>query len=129
MLKNKKLLLSLMLLFLIAVVAACGGSDNNDNAGNSGENNTENNGGNDNGGETTADGQEIFSKNCMSCHGDEGEGASGPPLQGDDFAADLDNVINQVKEGASGMPAFEDTLSEDEIEAVAKYVTEDIANK
>ncbi|HLQ71655.1 MAG TPA: cytochrome c [Bacillota bacterium] len=123
MLKNKKFLLSLLLLFLIAVVAACGGSDNNDN--NTGANN-----GNDNGGgETTADGQEIFSENCMSCHGEAGEGASGPALQGDDFAADLDSVIDQVKEGGSGMPAFEGDLSEDEIEAVSKYVTEEIANK
>lgn len=124
MLKNKKILLSLMLLFLIAVVAACGSSDNNNdnNAGN-------NNAGNNNGGETTADGQEVFSENCMSCHGDEGQGASGPELQGDDFAADLDKVIDQVKEGGDGMPAFEGDLSDDEIEAVSKYVTDEIANK
>src|SRR5699024_8643578 len=86
MLKNKKLLLTLLMLFVIAVVAtACGSDNNNADNGNNVENNDN---GNNNGGETTASGEDVYKDECLSCHGDEGEGASGPKLQGDDFASD-----------------------------------------
>jgi mono/diheme cytochrome c family protein len=32
---------------------------------------------------TKLDGKTIFSDNCVSCHGDKGQGASGPKLVGD----------------------------------------------
>lgn len=119
---------SFLLIVLIVVITACGSSDDNNgnNAADNGDNNAAENGDNNGNGETTADGEEIYKGNCMTCHGDEGQGTSGPALKGDDFAADHDNVVKQVKEGGGGMPAFEDQLSEDEIDAVAKYITDEI---
>lgn len=127
MLKNKKLLLTLLMLFVIAVVAtACGSDNNNADNGNNVENNDN---GNNNGGETTASGEDVYKDECLSCHGDEGEGASGPKLQGDDFASDVDSVVEQVEEGGGDMPSFKDQLSDDEIQAVSEYVSDELANK
>lgn len=116
MFKHKKLLLSVMLLIVIAVISACGSSNDN----NGGE--ADNNDGNNNT-EASADGADVFDENCMSCHGDEGEGESGPDLTGED---DHDAVVEQVEEGGGSMPAFEDDLSDDEIEAVADYVVDEL---
>lgn len=115
MVKYKKLLFSLLLLMLIAVVSACGGSSDNNEA----------NDGNNNEGDTTASGEEVYSNNCASCHGDDGDG--NPSLQGNDFASDVDNVVEQVTDGGDTMPEFGSKLSDDEIDAVAEYVSEEIA--
>ncbi|WP_430789858.1 c-type cytochrome [Virgibacillus flavescens] len=122
MLKNKKFILSLLLLALVMVISACGGGDGGDEGG------TEEGTGGDTG-ETTAqgdaaNGDEIYQSNCMSCHGQEGAGGSGPSLQS---STDYDAVMQQVKNGGGGMPAFEEQLSEQEIADVSAYITEKIA--
>jgi len=66
-------------------------------------------------------GETVYKNNCLACHGAAGAGGhNGPNLQ--KTKMDLDAVINQVKNGAGSMPPFKDTLSEDEIQAVSKYV-------
>jgi mono/diheme cytochrome c family protein len=54
-----------------------------------------------------------------------GTGANGGPtlVRQNDRQA----VMEQVRNGGGGMPAFEGTLSDDEIQDVAAYVTEKIA--
>lgn len=72
-----------------------------------------------------ADGMAIFTENCGSCHVLEAAGTSGttgPNL--DELAPDKERVAEQVTNGGGGMPAFKDTLSEEEIDAVATYVSE-----
>lgn len=74
---------------------------------------------------TTAAGRSIFVESCGSCHAldDAGTtGAVGPNL--DDASLSVDGVEQQVREGGGDMPAFEGTLSDDEIAAVAEYVVE-----
>ncbi|MFZ3579906.1 c-type cytochrome [Virgibacillus sp. DJP39] len=121
MLKNKKFLVSLLLLALVVIVSACGGG---------GEEEGSESGG-DSGGETTTvqgnaeDGQEIYKANCLSCHGQEGAGASAPALTGGELT--YDQIVQQVKNGGGGMPAFEDQLSEQEIADVSAYVAETLA--
>src|SRR4051794_32871398 len=68
----------------------------------------------------------LFSNNCSGCHGDAGQGGVGPNLQTLDDAGDLQTVENQVRNGGGGMPAFEDKLSDDDIEQVASYVVDTI---
>ncbi|WP_244933596.1 PQQ-binding-like beta-propeller repeat protein [Neobacillus mesonae] len=66
-------------------------------------------------------GEGIYKNNCLACHGDKGAGGhNGPNLQ--TTKLDLNGIINQVKNGGGGMPPFKDTLSADEIKAVAEYV-------
>lgn len=131
MFKNKKLIVTMLFLALILVVAACGGNDEgssgSDTGDDSGSESTD-----DSGGESTAQGDvdngaKVFENNCMSCHGKEGAGGSGPTLQGDDFAANYDKVVKQVKNGGGAMPAFSEQLSEQEIADVSTYITEKIA--
>ncbi|ASN03930.1 c-type cytochrome [Virgibacillus necropolis] len=123
MLKNKKFLVSLLFLALIMVISACGGGGGEEGSESGGDN------GGNGGGETTAQGDaangaEVYQSNCMSCHGQEGAGGSGPALQA---SSDYDSVIQQVKNGGGGMPAFEGQLSEQEIADVSAYIAEKVA--
>ena len=82
--------------------------------------------GNDAGGETSAEGKAVFTKaGCGACHTLSDAGATGT------VGVDLDEVkpaalkVEQfVRNGSGQMPSFRDTLTEDEIEAVALYVQE-----
>src|SRR5699024_1655718 len=67
------------------------------------------------------EGQKVFEGNCLACHGKEGAGGhNGPNLQ--DLGWDDEQILEQIKNGSGSMPPFEDTLTEDEIEAVKDYV-------
>jgi len=82
------------------------------------------------GGGATASGAQIFGNNCESCHGPMGAGGHvGPNLQKSPVAGHLDQVKNQVRHGGGAMPPFSGVLSDKEIDAVAKYVVEQIAPK
>jgi cytochrome c553 len=75
------------------------------------------------GGGDAAAGEEVFVANCGSCHVLEEAGttgAVGPNL--DESALDLDAVVAQVTNGGGGMPAFEGTLSEEDIQNVSAFV-------
>lgn len=71
------------------------------------------------------DGMSIFKTNCGSCHvfADAGTaGAVGPNL--DASKLDVAAMINQITKGGVAMPAFEGTLSEEQIKLVAEYLQE-----
>lgn len=77
------------------------------------------------GDDTEAAGRELFTANCGSCHtlADAGTaGAVGPNL--DTLDLTTERVEQQVRNGGGAMPAFEGTLSDDEIETVAAYVAD-----
>ena len=75
------------------------------------------------GGET--DGEAIFaSAGCGGCHTLAAAGSSGtvgPNL--DDAQPSLELAIDRITNGRGGMPAFEGQLSEEQIRAVAEFVT------
>lgn len=71
------------------------------------------------------DGMSIFKTNCGSCHvfSDAGTaGAVGPNLDGTQL--DIPALVAQIKAGGNGMPAFEGTLSEEQIKLLAEYLDE-----
>jgi cytochrome c6 len=72
------------------------------------------------------DGAQVFaSAGCASCHTLAAANASGnvgPNL--DDLQPDFATVQHQVENGGGGMPAFSGDLSQAEIDAVARYVSE-----
>jgi mono/diheme cytochrome c family protein len=69
-----------------------------------------------------AAGEKVFADNCSGCHGLDGHGGNGgPSLAG---VTDVEHVVDQVTHGGGGMPAFGDTLSAQEIQDVAAYVTQ-----
>ena len=73
-------------------------------------------------------GAAVWSDNCAGCHGLDGRGANGgPSLVGNEAALDPERVRAQVTNGGGGMPAFKDTLTEQQIGDVTAYVTEQLA--
>lgn len=111
----KKTLLALALaLALVLTVAACGGSDNGNAPAD--------------GGQTSApaggvDAAALFADNCAGCHGEDGSGGFGPDLREED---NVEGVAERIRQGGDKMPAFGDKLSDDEIQALAEYVTSQI---
>ena len=76
---------------------------------------------------TLIQGKAIFKKNCMSCHGENLDGLTGPNLiderwkYGDgSVAAIMDSVTEGVEK--NGMPAWKEKLSKEEIESVNVFV-------
>lgn len=70
----------------------------------------------------------VYDANCLACHGNQGaNGHNGPNLQNSDVAVSRDDVIARIEEGGTSMPSFKDTLTAEEIEAVAAYVVDVIS--
>jgi mono/diheme cytochrome c family protein len=113
-----------LLAALALAFAGCGGDDDDDEAGattgGGGATATETAGGGE------ADGAAVFAEaGCGGCHVLEAAGSSGqtgPNL--DDLMPSKEQVEEQVRNGGGGMPAFDDQLSDEEIDAVATYVSE-----
>jgi mono/diheme cytochrome c family protein len=107
--------------------AAEGGSDqpsNTESAGGGGESQTDEAGGGGGGGAAAAEGKQIFTQSCGTCHtlGDAGtNGTVGPNL--DQLAPDKQRVQSAIENGGAGtgaMPA--NIVTGQEAEAVAEYV-------
>jgi cytochrome c6 len=115
-----RLALLLTLAVLLLGLAACGGDDDDESAGTAPAATQAETGG---GGEE--DGAAVFaSAGCGGCHTLEAAGSSGmvgPSL--DDLMPSKEQVEEQVRSGGGGMPAFADQLSDEQIEAVAEYVS------
>ena len=74
--------------------------------------------------QANAQGKQVFTDNCASCHtlkDANATGQVGPNL--DDLKPDDATVQRQVENGGGGMPAFKSQLSDAEIKAVAQYVS------
>ena len=68
-----------------------------------------------------ADGRDVYQQRCAACHGGSGEGASGPSLAGVADRLSVDDHIAVIRDGRGQMPGWDDTLSDEEIEAVVAY--------
>jgi mono/diheme cytochrome c family protein len=121
-----------VLLVAAALVGGCGGDDDDDGGGGGGgatatqpaetqpsrtQETTE---------EPAVDGEEVFaSAGCASCHtlaAAGAKGVTGPNL--DDLQPSFEDTREQVTNGGGGMPAFEGDLSDEEIDAVSRYVSD-----
>ncbi|GGA40241.1 outer membrane protein assembly factor BamB family protein [Psychrobacillus lasiicapitis] len=68
-------------------------------------------------------GLEVYANSCIACHGNQGaNGHNGPNLQNSKFAESRENVIDRITNGGATMPSFKDSLTPEEIEAVADYI-------
>ena len=97
---------ALTLAVFVLLLAGCGGGDESS----------------DTGGDDA--GAKVFATaGCGGCHtltAAASTGTVGPSL--DTTSLSADRIARQVRRGGNGMPAFESTLSDDEIAAVAAYV-------
>lgn len=70
-------------------------------------------------------GKKIFDKNCVVCHGANGEGVVGPNLTDDYwvYEGDIKGVFTTIKYGAEkGMKSWKDELNPVQIQQVASYI-------
>jgi mono/diheme cytochrome c family protein len=75
------------------------------------------------GGAGNADnGLAVYTTACLACHGERGEGGhgGGPSLQASKNSA---VVLQVVSEGRNAMPAFNGTLTAEQVRDVAAYVS------
>jgi mono/diheme cytochrome c family protein len=73
-----------------------------------------------------AQGQKVYKAHCQTCHGTKGQGGTGMKLAGK-VANVYPNIADQIAviaNGKSSMPAWKNSLSADDIEAVARYERE-----
>jgi len=98
----------LLLVVAVCALAGCGGGDGGDS------------------GSKSSPGAKVFaSAGCGSCHTYSPAGSTGnvgPNL--DDASVTFDRAVQQVTNGGGGMPPFGDDLSKQEIEDVARFVSE-----
>lgn len=71
-------------------------------------------------------GEEVYQSNCATCHGSDGGGGTGPKLSEGRVVERYPEVADQervVREGVEGtaMPAWGETLTDEEISAVVEY--------
>lgn len=74
-----------------------------------------------------AQGRDVFAGNCAACHGGQGEGGTGPKLAGEAKYTDPEAVVDQIRDGGGGMPAFKGRLSEQELADVSAFVVGELA--
>lgn len=78
------------------------------------------------------DGKALFAGNCAACHQASGEGIPGafPALAKNKFVVgDPKLVAATVLNGRGGMPAFRDSLKDDELGAILSFVRSSWGNK
>ncbi len=68
------------------------------------------------------DSRKIFASNCSWCHGSFGKkaGKGGPKLAG--TPRDEEALFQTILKGQNAMPSFKNTLSEEKIRALARYI-------
>jgi cbb3-type cytochrome c oxidase subunit III len=70
------------------------------------------------------DPKSLFTTNCGSCHVFEDAGTTGtvgPNL--DQAKPSFEKAVTQIRNGGGGMPAFEGRLTDEQIRALARYVS------
>lgn len=70
-------------------------------------------------------GKQIFTKNCVTCHGKKAEGGIGPNLTDEYwlYDGDIKGVFKTIKYGAkNGMKSWKKDLKPEEIQNVASYI-------
>jgi mono/diheme cytochrome c family protein len=70
------------------------------------------------------DGAAVYDTNCATCHGSKGQGGVGPKLSDGAVTSDFRDAqaeIVVVSGGRDGMPAFQNRLSPEELEAVVDF--------
>ena len=79
-----------------------------------------------------AEGKDIYMKNCVACHGVNGEGGIGANLTDANWihGCKFDNVFEVIKEGApNGMISYKSQMGDKKIQKVASYILTELSGK
>lgn len=72
-------------------------------------------------------GRDVYSRNCVGCHGATGQGGTGKKLNEGIVVAEYPDPADQfaiIANGNNQMPAFTGKLSDEEIDAVVRFTRE-----
>jgi mono/diheme cytochrome c family protein len=75
-----------------------------------------------------AEPEELYARNCSMCHMPDGGGFIGPRLAGNPRIEDASFVIEKIRSGGGGMPAFGGILDPERIAALVGYVRGSLSN-
>lgn len=82
---------------------------------------------------TVTEGKDIYAENCAGCHMPKGEGAKGvgmyPHLAKNKSVESPDYTAYVILYGLRGMPSLEPYFSDEQVAAVANYVSTAFGNK
>ncbi len=73
------------------------------------------------------EGRSVYESKCVQCHGAEGQGGRGKQLNGGNVLLAYPTQASQIEFVSNGkgvMPAFGNTLTDAELEAVVRYTRE-----
>ena len=73
--------------------------------------------------------ERAYTRHCSACHGADGQGAIGPQLGNGAVVQaypDIEDQIEVITDGRGQMPSFGDSLSTDDIRAIAEYEREEL---
>jgi cytochrome c6 len=101
----------LIILSITLYFGACGSADASNNSGD----------GADQAATASADGEEVYQKYCVLCHGSDGKLAINGAKDITISQLTREERITLIREGKGLMTPFEGILSQDEIEAVVSY--------
>ncbi|HVA97807.1 MAG TPA: cytochrome c [Bacteroidia bacterium] len=71
---------------------------------------------------TSVDGKELYTNNCVKCHGTDGKAGVMGAADLSALQADNASIINTIKNGKNSMPAYGGNLSDAQIKALSDYV-------
>ncbi|MBV2197367.1 cytochrome c [Bacillus velezensis] len=66
--------------------------------------------------------EEIYKANCITCHGENYEGVSGPNLKGVGKRKDVAEIKTKIEKGGNGMPAG--LVPAEKLDDMAKWVSD-----
>jgi mono/diheme cytochrome c family protein len=134
--------LSLVFLTAILFVAACSNSEVSQNPANTGANAATGNSAsipNAAPVDELAATRELYSKNCVNCHKETGEGGrkeiDGEKIKVPNFkdprvsAEKDDEYIKHIEKGGDGMPAYKGKISDEEIKNLVSFIRRDFQGK
>lgn len=101
-------------LAIVAGLTACGGGSKSDETVNPPK-------AADGGG--TVNVEAIYKSNCVTCHGADLAGGSGPSLQKVGARLSKDQIAAKIANGGAGMPPYNNTLKDNEIAALAEWLS------
>lgn len=64
----------------------------------------------------------LYKMSCTSCHGVNLEGDFGPNLQNIGGSLTKNQIVKQITDGGDAMPAFKESMSEDEIQTLSAWL-------
>jgi cytochrome c551 len=72
----------------------------------------------------------YIEQKCAACHGANGEGGIGPGFKtAKPMSHSVEDLAKQITNGGNGMTSFKDTLNQDQISELAKYVYKDLQGR